>query len=138
MNLLRKIIRESLREEFLDEERLSHEEAAEKVKEHKNFIGSHTYGEDLGDLGKMYVVYSYGEQFPLYIHFKGKWYENSDSYELEGGEDNVWTEKHREQLRPGSETQGRPKAWMQKLIKKFKRSNGIGKNSHTDLEPGEK
>lgn len=140
---IRKFIRESLREQFLDEdnleeERISHKEAAQKVKQLKNFIGSHTYGEDIGDLEQMYVVYSYGEQFPLYIHYKDSWYENTDSYELEDGVDNVWTEKHRKQLRPGIETQGRPKVWMQKMIKKFKKTHGLGKNSHSDLEPGEK
>ncbi|MFN9909918.1 MAG: hypothetical protein ACK56F_28005, partial [bacterium] len=33
--------------------------------------------------GKMYVAYSYGEQFPLYLNYKDKWYHNSDYYTLD-------------------------------------------------------
>lgn len=135
---LRKIIRESIEESVIGEERISHDEAVEKVRNLENFIGSHTYGEDLGELGKMYVVYSYGEHFPLFIHYNGDWFENSDKYELDGGRDNVWTEKHKEELRPNLQTQSRPITWMIKFIKRFKKKHGLGKNSHSDLEPGEK
>ena len=30
--------------------------------------------------GKVYVVYSYGEHYPMFMYRKGWWYENSDSY----------------------------------------------------------
>lgn len=135
---LKKIIRESIEEALIGEERISHDEAVEKVKNLENFIGSHTYGEDLGGLEKMYVVYSYGEQFPLYMHYNGEWFENTDKYILDDGRENIWTEKHREDLRPNLQTQGRSDYWMKKTIKKFKNTHGLGKNTHTDLEPGEK
>lgn len=63
---IRLIIRESINSVF-DEERIPNPEADEYVKNRENFLGSHVYGEDIGDLGKMYVSYSYGEQHPLYI-----------------------------------------------------------------------
>jgi hypothetical protein len=58
-------------EAILDEERITNKEAAEDVRNKSNFVGSHTYGEDLGDLGDMYVAYSYGEEHPLYVYYDG-------------------------------------------------------------------
>jgi len=65
-NIVRNIIKESIASLF-DEERIPNPEASEFVDDRENFLGSHTYGEDIGDLGKMYVAYSYGEQHPLYV-----------------------------------------------------------------------
>lgn len=127
-----------LGEEILDEERITNKKAAEHVSKKENFVGSHTYGEDLGDLGKMYVAYSYGEQHPLYLWYNDTWYYNYDDYIKEDGEVNKWTKKHLEDLRPNVKTQGRPTSFLQKMISKFKKAHGIGDNSHTDLEPGEK
>ena len=77
-NFIRNIIIESLEsismEGYLDEERITNKQAAEDVANRQNFVGSHTYGEDIGDLGKMYVAYSYGEVHPLYVWYKDKWY----------------------------------------------------------------
>lgn len=125
-------------EQILDEERITNKEAAANVNNRENFVGSHTYGEDLGDLGEMYVAYSYGEQHPLYLWYKDTWYYNYDDYINDDGEINKWTKKHLEDLRPNSKTQGRPTSFLQKLIKNFKKTHGIGDNNHTDLEPGEK
>jgi len=127
----------NVNEENLEEERISNIDAAEKVKNKENFIGSHTYGEDLGGLEKMYVAYSYGEQHPLYMFYKGDWYHNMDDYTLESGEVNIWTKKHLRHLKPGN-TNPRTNKWLQNTISRFKKVNGIGDNSHTDLEPGEK
>ena len=144
MKKLRKLIKESIEEvmamdeEILDEERITNKKAAIHVSNRENFVGSHTYGEDLGDLGKMYVAYSYGEQHPLYLWYKDKWYHNYDNYIKSDGTVNIWTKKHLEDLRPNVETQGRPTSFLQKLITKFKKVNNIGENNHTDLEPGEK
>jgi hypothetical protein len=119
MKNLRKIIREmvelniqevELEEAQIDEERITNKEAAEKVNNRENFVASHTYGEDLGGLGEMYVAYSYGEQHPLYLWYKDRWYYNNQDYILDDG----------------------------KIIKKFKNKHGLGDNTHTDLEPGEK
>jgi len=137
---VQQILEESkfLEEEELDEERISNPEAAEKVKEKQNFIGSHTYGEDLGSLGKMYVAYSYGEQHPLYVWFNNNWYYNTDSYFLDNGEVNIWTEKHLKDLKPIANPKPRSSKWLKKIINKFKKQNNLGDNNHTDLVPGEK
>lgn len=73
---IRLIIRESIESTF-DEERIPNPEADEYVKRRENFLGSHTYGEDIGDLGKMYATYSYGTQHPLYV-----WVDKEEFQEL--------------------------------------------------------
>lgn len=149
MKNIRKIIREMIESEIapqeigldeaqLDEERITNKEAAEKVNNRENFVASHTYGEDLGSLGEMYVAYSYGEQHPLYLWYKDRWYYNNQDYIKDDGEINIWTRKHLRDLKPNTEVQARPTAFLNKLIKKFKAKHGLGDNTHTDLEPGEK
>lgn len=149
-NVLEKIMEqhsfESIEQEFLlpeveailDEERITNKEAAEDVRNKSNFVGSHTYGEDLGELGDMYVAYSYGEEHPLYVYYDGTWYHNYEDYIKPDGEINKWTRKHLNDLRPNSETQGRPTSFLKKIIKKFKDTHNLGDNSHTDVPPGEK
>lgn len=124
----------------LSEERISNKEAADFVAKKENFVGSHTYGEDLGDLGKMYVAYSYGEQHPLYL-WDGEsnvWYYNFDDYILDTGKINIWTRKHLRDLRPHEKVIGKSDKFLKLKISNFKKENGIGDNVHTDLEPGEK
>ena len=58
------------------------------------FNGSNLYGQIVRD---KYVVYSYGEHFPLFVYHNGKWYENSDNY-------SVTTSKHRTQSHPHTDT----------------------------------
>ena len=145
---IRKIIREmvesldlnemELDEMQIDEERITNKAASAHVTNRENFVASHTYGEDLGDLGKMYVAYSYGEQHPLYVWYKDRWFYNNQDYILPDGEINIWTRKHLKDIKPDAQIQARPTAFLKKIIKKFKKKNGIGDNSHTDLEPGEK
>jgi hypothetical protein len=65
-HIIRKIVQETINSLF-DEERIPNPEAGEYVDKKENFLGSHTYGENIGDLDKMYVAYSYGEQHPLYV-----------------------------------------------------------------------
>jgi len=144
-NIIRKLIRESLEElasimdeTILDEERITNKLAAEHVARKENFVGSHTYGEDLGDLGKMYVAYSYGEMHPLYVWYKDTWYHNYEDFINPDGEVNKWTKKHLADLRPNVETQGRPTSFLLKIINQFKKVHNLGDNSHTDLLPGEK
>jgi hypothetical protein len=142
MESLRNIIKEAFEEVFSEdvfqEERISNKDAAEEVSAKRNFVGSHTYGEDLGDLGIMYVAYSYGEQHPLYVWDGKRWLHNNEDYILPDGRPNKWTRKHLDALRPNNETQGRPTSFLIKLISNFKQNHGIGDNSHTDLAPGEK
>lgn len=150
MNRLRSIIREvfeeiyddihemELEEDILDEERITNKQASEHLDNKENFVGSHTYGEDLGGLGQMYAAYSYGEQHPLFVWDGKRWYHNYEDYILPGGKPNTWTRKHLEDLRPYAKTQGRPTSFLRKIISDFKRAHRIGDNTHTDLEPGEK
>ena len=77
---IRRFIKEAISSLF-DEERIPNPEAGEFVSNKENFLGSHTYGEDIGGLGKMYVAYSYGEQHPLYV-----WIEKEAYNELRGHE----------------------------------------------------
>lgn len=128
--------------EMLDEERITNKDAAKEVMARKNFVGSHTYGEDIGDLGVMYVAYSYGEQHPLYMWDPDDniWYYNHDDYILPDGKANVWTRKHLKDLRPSPEVHGRPGSFLKKRIEAFKTKHAVPEtaNAHTDLLPGEK
>ena|ERR1035437_7115123 len=148
--ILRKLIREHLNsitisqskesplaEANIDEERISNPDAAEKVDNRENFVGSHTYGEDLGELGEMYVAYSYGQWYPLYVYYKNLWYVNTDD-NISDGEVNLWTRKHKEDLRPNVETHGRSTEALIKMIDNFKDEHGIEHNSHSDIDVGEK
>jgi hypothetical protein len=47
---------------------------------------------------RRYVVYSYGEHWPLFVYEDGKWYENADKYSRS-------TTKHHGQLHPLCETE---------------------------------
>lgn len=122
----------------LEEERLTNPDTKESVRKRENFIGSHIYGEDLGGLGKMYVAYSYGEQFPAYLWYKDKWYHNSDDYILDDGSVNEPTIQHKKDMRPSQDTHGMSTYALNSMIKKFKRKHGLGDNVHKDVEPGEK
>lgn len=141
---LTKIIRESIAslidEESLNEERITNKEASSYVNKRENFIGSHTYGEDLGGLEKMYVAYSYGEQHPLYLYDARTetWYYNFDDYILPDGSVNIWTRRHLKDLRPNEEVIGKPMSFLQLKIKQFKKKHNLGANVHKDLVPGEK
>jgi hypothetical protein len=137
-SLIKKEVKESLLDEDdITEERIVNKKAKNFVNKKENFIGSHIYGEDLGGLGKMYVAYSYGEQFPLYVHYKGKWYHNKNQY-IVNDRVNKPTEKHKDNMRPTAQTTGITLSSMQKMIRKFKKENKLGENNHTDVEPGEK
>ena len=70
MKSIRKIIREMVEEAELniqevgldeaqiDEERITNTEAGEAVNKRENFVASHTYGEDLGNLGDMWHIHT--------------------------------------------------------------------------------
>lgn len=122
----------------LEEERITNPESKEFVKNRENFIGSHIYGEDLGGLGKMYVAYSYGEQFPAYVWHNDKWYHNTDNYVLDDGTVNEPTNQHKEDMRPAQDTHGLSTIALNTMIRKFKNKHDLGDNVHTDVEPGEK
>ncbi len=142
-NFIKQVIKESklfeaLNAEEIEEERITNPEAEYHVKNKENFIGSHIFGEDLGDLGEMYVAYSYGEQFPAYVYHKGIWYHNTDDYLLPDGSANPATDKHKEDMRPTKKTKGISTKQLQSLISKFRRANNLPDISHTSVKPGEK
>ena len=60
------------------------------------FKGSNTWGEWLTE--KLYVVYSYGRHFPLFVWDEdiAMWFANDDKYSRS-------TSKHRTQLRPNTD-----------------------------------
>ncbi len=128
---------ERLKEATLEEERITNTEARNKVQDRENFVGSHTFGEDIGDLGKMYVAFSYGKDHPLYMYKDGSWYQNNEDYVNDDGSVNVWTKKHLIDLKPGKVTSV-TKEWMKKELNKFMKSNNIKDLSHSDVDPGEK
>lgn len=72
--------------------RVSNWQAGACAAARKLFVANNIYSEQIGE---MYVVYSYGPHFPLYIYDAGEWYVNSDSYSRT-------TAKHRHNARPGS------------------------------------
>jgi hypothetical protein len=55
------------------------------------FEGSHVYGR--WESRACYVVYSYGQHFPMYAKIRGAWYANKDKY-------SVSTSRHQSQYRP--------------------------------------
>jgi hypothetical protein len=79
---IRFLIRELIGK-HVEEERIPNTEADEYVNKKENFIGSHTYGENIGDLDKMYVAYSYGEQHPLFV-----WIDKKEFSEIRPNETN--------------------------------------------------
>lgn len=130
--------KDEVNEDELEEERITNPDSKDYVRKRENFIGSHIYGEDLGGLGKMYVAYSYGEQFPVYVWHNGKWYHNSSDYVLDDGTVNEPTNQHKKDMRPSQDTHGLSTYAMNTIIRKFKKKHGLGDNVHTDVEPGEK
>jgi hypothetical protein len=71
--------------------RTSNKEASTYVDNKEAFIGSNTWGAWMGD--SLYVVYSYGHHFPMYVWGDGMWMANKDKYSRS-------TSKHQSQLRP--------------------------------------
>jgi hypothetical protein len=72
--------------------RVANRDARNWVRDLKPFKGSNTFGEYFTNV---YVVYSYGEHFPLFVFDKINrvWYYNEDKY-------SVSTSKHFTQLNP--------------------------------------
>ena len=70
--------------------RVTNKDARKYVQQRKPFQGNSTYGTYKED---RYVVYSYGEHWPLFVYDDGRWFANSDRYSHS-------TTKHRTQLHP--------------------------------------
>ena len=65
---------------------------------------------------KLYIVYSYGHHFPMYIKYKNTWYENSDKF-------SVSTSKQQNQARPNAKTKLLSTNKMKELIYKTSLNN---------------
>ena len=73
--------------------KVSNKNARRYVEQQKVFTGSNCFSEQRG---RMYVVFSYGHHWPMFIFREGKWYENGSKY-------SVTTSKQHSQLRPSAE-----------------------------------
>ena len=76
-------------------ERIANKDCRSAVENRKEFNGSNLFARWHG---KVYVVYSYGEHYPMFLWIApdradGGWYENSDKYSRS-------TSKHHSQARP--------------------------------------
>lgn len=58
----------------------------------------------------LYVVYSYGDHWPLFVHDGFDWYENEDKCSRT-------TSKHRSQTHPLTTTQPRSCTWLKNFIR---------------------
>lgn len=74
--------------------RVSNSKAKIHVQNRTPFKGSNTFSEYNNGI---YIVYSYGYHWPLFIYLNGKWYENIDKY-------SVTTSIHRSKLHPLCDT----------------------------------
>ncbi len=137
--LLENYIFQEYDEDMIDEERIANADAKTHVMNRENFIGSHIFGEDVADLGLMYVAYSYGVQYPAYVWYKNRWYHNVDEYRLEDGSVNEFTKKHMDLMRPTLDTFGLSTYHLQKMIKDFMKEHNIkDATTHQSVEPGTK
>ena len=96
--------------------KIANRDARPLVKEQHPFEGSnlsaqfHTQNHPNGDNGPdmWYVVYSYGDHWPLFIHANGTWFENEDKHSRT-------TAKHRSQCHPHCPTVLLSVQWMLRL-----------------------
>ena len=59
--------------------KIANRNASQYVQNKEVFRGSNMYAEYEG---KMYIVYSYGDHFPMYVFHRGRWYRNTDKYSV--------------------------------------------------------
>ena len=74
--------------------KISNKTARQFVQVRAPFTGNNTFAELRNGI---YVVFSYGDHFPLFAFVNGEWFENEDKY-------SVSTSKHRSQLHPLCDT----------------------------------
>lgn len=85
--------------------KVSNAKASDCVTCREEFNGSNTFGRWIGGV---YVAFSYGEHFPLFVWKDGEWFCNSDRY-------SVTTSKHRSQLHPNTATIDKTTAELKKM-----------------------
>lgn len=84
----------------------------EMVQSKRVFEGNSVYGDWAAEKGALYVVYSYGTHWPLFIWspLEQRWFENSSRY-------STTTSRHRSACHPHCDTIQRPLQWMKDLIR---------------------
>jgi len=89
-------------------ERVANREARTYVNNRDEFKGNNTFGVWEGD---MYVVYSYGKHFPMYVYdsLMHVWFGNYDKYSAS-------TSKHQSQLRPSGDVIYRNTEFLKNVI----------------------
>ena len=70
--------------------KIANRNASQYVQNKEVFQGSNMYAKYVGN---KYVVYSYGNHFPMYVFYHVRWYRNTDKY-------SVTTSKHQSQAMP--------------------------------------
>ena len=58
-------------------ERVSNKNASDYVNDKAEFQGNNTFSEYINGV---YIVYSYGYHFPLFVYKDGNWYANNEKY----------------------------------------------------------
>jgi len=71
--------------------KIANRDVREEVKACRAFKANNVFGERITP--SLYVVYSYGHHFPMYVCLFGQWYANTDKY-------SVTTSKHQGQANP--------------------------------------
>ena len=95
--------------------RTSNIKCSELVNKKIEFKANNIFSEHIKK-DKLYIVYSYGYHFPIYIKYKNTWYENSDKY-------SVTTSKQQSQARPNAKTKLLSTNKMKELIYKTSLNN---------------
>ena len=74
--------------------RTSNKNCRQYVERQQTFEANNLFAEWHDDV---YIVFSYGYHWPLFVYKNGQWYETNDKY-------SVSTSKHQSQARPNAET----------------------------------
>jgi hypothetical protein len=86
---------------------IANRDASGYVTRREEFTGSNLFG--IWENG-IYVVYSYGLHWPLWVHDGARWLENTDTYSRA-------TSRHKNQSRPSEDTLKRNTEQLLSLIK---------------------
>lgn len=74
----------------------------------------------------LYVVYSYGDHWPLFLWDGFDWYENTDKY-------SITTSKHRSQTNPFTSTVKVSRTWLRTMIANRKGNHAQMERLQNDL-----
>ncbi len=95
--------------------KVANSKCRQHVQSRTDFKGSNLYGQWRNNIidpetpdNSRYIVFSYGEHYPLFIYANGCWFENEDKY-------SVSTSKHRSQSHPHVPTVLLSTRWMCQL-----------------------